>query len=354
MKTDSNRHLRLVVALLATATCGLAQVAGNYNNQTAQQPPMQQPPPQQGAPMQPGSMPPGGMPPAELPRPGSLNYVQGEVSAAGQPLTLQSVGHFALQPGQSLDTGNGYVEVLLTPGAFLRVGPNSEFRMTAVGLADTRIDLAHGSALVEVDQFIAGTHLEVTLASTSVDMLKKGLYGFTANPPAIRVFDGKADVVGMTNHRDVGKHDQIELANNPELKKSSFDENQAKLDPLYVWSAARSRSESDQNKLVAQNSAGYYPVGEGWFWDPYADYYGFWGPGFFNSPFGFGFYGGFYPGFYHGFYGGFRGGWHGGGHGGWHGGHAFVGVHGNGIAGGFHGGGFHGGGFHGGGGGGHR
>lgn len=291
--------------------------------------------------MQPGSMPPGGMPPAQLPRPGSVNYMQGGVSADGQPLTLQSVGHFALQPGKTVETGNdGYVELLLTPGAFLRVGPNSEFRMTAVGLADTRINLVRGNALVEVDQFISGTHLEVTLASTSVDMLKKGLYGFSPDPPAIRVYEGKADVIGMSEHRDVGKHDQILLANNPSLKKSSFDEDQAKQDPLYVWSAARSRTESDQNKLVAQNYAGYYPAGDGWFWDPYADYYGFWGPGSFYSPFGFGFYGGFYPGFYHGFYGGF----HGGGHGGWHGGHAFVGVHGNGIAGGFQGGGFHGGG----------
>lgn len=207
MKKDSD-HLRLVFALLVTATCGFAQAAGGYNVQTPQQAPMQQ-----GPPTQPGSMPPGGMPPAELPRPGSVNYIQGEVSAAGQPLTLQSVGHFALQPGQILDTGNdGYAEVLLTPGAFLRVGPASEFRMTAVGLADTRVNLTRGIALVEADQFISGTHLEVTLASTSVDMLKKGLYGFMANPPGLRVFDGKADVVGMTNHRDVGKHDQIVLA----------------------------------------------------------------------------------------------------------------------------------------------
>lgn len=347
MRTASIHQLRLLVALLATATCGFAQIAGDSNNQTAQQPPTQSAPMQQ-APMQPGSMPPGGMPPAQLPRPGSLNYVEGEVSADGQPLTLQSVGHFALQPGQRLDTGNGNVEVLLTPGAFLRVGPNSEFRMTAVGLADTRINLDRGNALVEVDQLISGTHLEVTLASTSVDILKKGLYELTTDPPAVKVFDGKADVIGMTNHREIGKHDQILLANNPELKKSSFDENQAKQDPLYVWSEARSRAESDQNKLVAQNSAGYYPGGDGWFWDPYANYYGFWGPGFLYSPFGFGFYGGFYPGFYHGYYGGFHRGFIGGRH---EGGRAFVGVHGNGAVGGFHGGGF--GGFHGGGGG-HR
>jgi hypothetical protein len=329
MKPDSNHHLTLLLAVLATATCGFAQ--------TAMQP---------GAPMQPGSvqqgsMPPGGMPPAQLPRPGSVNYVQGQATTEGQPLTLQSVGHFALQPNQALETGDdGYVEVLLTPGAFLRVGPKSAFSVSAVGLADTRLKLERGNVLVEVDQLIAGTHLEVTIGSTSVDMLKKGLYGFTVTPRGVRIFDGKADVVGMTSHRDAGKHDQILFDDNPTLKKSSFDDDHAKQDPLYVWSTARSRAESDQNKLVAQNSAGYYPVGDGWFWDPYTSYYGFWGPGYFYSPFGFGFYGGFYPGFYHGFYGGYgrpgrvRG----------DGVHAFVGVHGNGVSGGFHGGGFHGGG----------
>jgi hypothetical protein len=325
MKTTSRDRLRLVVALLATAAASFAQAPGAYNYPPAQQ-------------MQPSAMPPGGMPPAELPRPGSVNYVQGQVSSASQPLTIQSVGHFALQPGQSLATASdGYVEVLLTPGAFLRVGPNSEFSLTAVGLADTRINLTRGSALVEVDQFISGTHLEVTFASTSVDMLKRGLYGFTAAPSDVKVFDGKADVVGMTSHAAVGKHDQIMIDDNPKLKRSGFDETQAKEDPLYVWSVARSRAESDQNKLVAKNPAGYYPVGDGWFWDPYTSFYGFWGPGSFYSPFGFSFYGGFYPGFYHGFYGGFRRGYP-------VGGHAFVGVHGNGISGGFHGGGFHGGG----------
>lgn len=325
MKTDAKHLVRLVIALLAVAACTLAQAPTGYNNQPEQQ-------------MQPGSMPPGGMPPAELPRPGSVNYVHGQVSYAGQAVGIQSVGHFSLQLGQPVDTGSdGYIEVLLTPGAFLRVGPNSQFNLTAVGLADTRINLVHGNALVEIDQLISGTHVEVTLESTSVDMLKKGLYSFATGPPVLRVFDGKADVVGMKNHHDAAKHDQILLSDNPALKKSSFDENQAKQDPLYVWSAARSRAESDQNKLVSQNPAGYYPVGDGWFWDPYTHFYGFWGPGYFYSPFGFGFYGGFYPGFYHGFYGGFRRASYGGGR-------AFVGVHGNGVSGGFHGGGFRGGG----------
>lgn len=332
MRRGRIRHLKSVLVLLAFATCSFAQ---------APQPGSNQPPPQTAPPPAAGT--------AEFPRPGALNYVQGQVSANGEPLTPQAVGRFSLQPGQTLETANGYAEVLLTPGAFLRVGPNTQFRMTSVGLADTRMALIQGNAMVEIDQIIEGTHLEVTIGSTSADMLKKGLYEFTANPPNVRVFAGKADLIGLTTHREIGGGDEILLANNPKLKKTSFDKKQAQLEPLYVWSEARSRAEAAQNQLVAQNSNGYVPVGDGWFWDPYADYYGFWPPGYFYSPFGFGFYGGFYPGFYGGFYAPYHHGFFG-----WHRGGAsgFHGVHGNGVhgfGGSFHGGGFHGGGFHGGG-----
>jgi hypothetical protein len=323
MKTSS---LKLVASLLASATLTLAQTSG-YNNTQAPSP--------------------------ESVRPGSLNYVEGQVSSNGQPLDPHEVGHFALQPGQSLETGNGYAEVLLTPGAFLRIGPNSEFRLTSVGLADTRINLGRGNALIEADQVIAGTHLEVTVVNTSGDLLKKGLYEFSVNPQDMRVFDGKLNVVGTTKSREIGKGDQIALANGDNLKKVSFDLNQAKTDPIYVWSEARSRDEASRNQLVAQNPVGYAPVGGGWFWDPYAGYYGFWPSAYLYSPFGFGFYGGYYPGFYGGYYGGYRGGYRGGFlHAG--GRPSFNGVHGNGVGGGFHGGGFGGGGFHAAGGGGRR
>jgi hypothetical protein len=279
-------------------------------------------------------------------RPGSLNYVEGQVSANGAALNPQAVGHVALQPGQSLETANGYAEVLLTPGAFLRVGPNSELRMSAIGLADTRINLIRGNALVEADQVIEGAHLEVTLGSTSADIVKKGLYGFSTDPADIKVFEGKLEVIGQTKSREIGKGDQVPIAGD-NLKKSGFDVKQAKSDALYVWSETRSRDEAAQNKLVAQNPYGYAPVGGGWFWDPSANYYGFWPSAYLYSPFGFGFYGGSYPGFYAGgYYGGFRRGFLNGGHisTGVHGG--FNGVHGNGVGGG--------GGFHGGGGGGRR
>ena len=286
-----------VEAIFATAVFAGSALA-QYNNQ----------------PMQPGA------PPPQAVRPGSINYVEGQVVANGQTLGPQAVGHFFLEANEPLETNNGYAEVLLTPGAFLRIGPNSEIRMTAIGLADTRINLLRGNALVEADQVMPGGHLEVTLGSTSVDLAKKGLYGFAVNPQDVRVFDGKADVIGMTKSRSIGKHDEILLADNGQLKKTSFNENQAKHEPLYAWSEARDREEAAQNKLVAQNPGSYTIGAGGWYWNPYVNYWGFWPSAYLYSPFGFGFYGGFYPGFYGGYYGGFRGG--------------FVGVHGNGVGGG--------------------
>ena len=42
--------------------------------------------------------------------------------------------------------------MLLTPGVYFRLGDNSEVRMVSPGLADTRVELVKGSALLEVDQ----------------------------------------------------------------------------------------------------------------------------------------------------------------------------------------------------------
>lgn len=341
MKSSSFGYIRTAVILLASATLGLAQTSG-YNNpepygsvhnnsQTVQAP--------------------------QSVRPGSLNYVEGQVSSNGQVLTPQAVGHFELQPGQSVATATGYAEILLTPGAFLRVGPNSEVSLASAGLSNTRIDLIHGSAMIEADQVIEGTQLQVGLGSSNTaEVLKKGLYSFDAGQQSARVLDGKLKVVNATSSKDIGKGDQIVLANGDNLKKTDFSMSQAKHDPLYVWSEARSRDEAGQNLMAAQNYHGYAPVNGGWFWDPYASYYGFWPTSaYLYSPFGFGFYGypGFYGGFYPGFYGGsgyYRGGYHGY-RGVVGGGHVVGSVHSFG-GGGFHGGGGSrgGGGSHGGGG----
>src|SRR4029077_9851569 len=85
-------------------------------------------------------------------RPGTVNYVEGQVSLDSQPLDEKSVGSTEVDAGQSLTTENGKAEVLLTPGVFLRLGSESSVRMISSSLIDTQIELSHGKAMVEVDQ----------------------------------------------------------------------------------------------------------------------------------------------------------------------------------------------------------
>jgi hypothetical protein len=307
--------------------------------------------------------------PAELSATGAVNYMEGEVLLDNQPLGAGSP--VIVQPGQTLATGNGYAEVLLTPGAFLRVGHDSQVRLITSGLVDTKAQLDRGTAIVEVDQLIKGTNLTVVINGATAQIEKKGLYDFDADQQAVKVLDGKAKVIEVAGTKTIGKGNQILLAGAEPLKKSDFDVKAVKTQPLYVWSEARSQDESQSNIAVAQNVAAYGGFyGSGWYWDPYWSSYAYLpGDGFLYSPFGWGFYSPGFIGYYgvpFGYYGHFGryggrygrvggtnarvGGFHGGAY---HGGVA-AGVH-SGFAGGggFHGGGG-GGGFHGGGGGGGR
>jgi hypothetical protein len=103
--------------------------------------------------------------------PGTINYVEGQVLLDNRPLA--NAGSIAIAPGQTLSTGNGFVEVLLTPGAFLRLGNNSQVQFLAVGLAQVNTQLDRGSAIIEVDQFIQGTGLAVAMGGASAQIEKR-------------------------------------------------------------------------------------------------------------------------------------------------------------------------------------
>jgi hypothetical protein len=293
---------------------------------------------------------------ATMPPPGAVNYVEGQVSVNGESLNPGSAASTVLAPNQAIDTGQGYAEVLLTPGAFLRIGRNSEVRFITAGLADTKLALVHGSAMLEAEQLIKGTNVSVTINGATTQIEQKGLYDFDADQQAVKVMDGKAKVLRADRQTTLKKGDEVSLASNLPLKKRDFNVKAEETDPLYVWSRARSEQESAANYNAANTIAAYGGwYGPGWYWDPYWDFYAFLpGSGFLYSPFGWGFYS---PGFvyaapYYGFYGhGYLG------HGGWthgttarafHSGAFHGGLSGFHAAGGFHGG-FGGGGFHGGG-----
>jgi hypothetical protein len=281
--------------------------------------------------------------------PGTINYIEGQAMLNGQPISQGNAANLVVQPNQAINTQAGYVEVLLTPGAFLRIGQNSEVVMQSVGLANIQMQVLHGSAMIEAADLVKGTVMDVNMDGATTQIEKSGLYDFDANQLAVKVLDGKAKVQEAAQDKSIGKDHEVLLADNPKLKSQDFSKSVVQSDPLYVWSSARSEAEAQENVKLASTivvNGGWY--GPGWYWDPFwADYAFVPGAGFLYSPFGWGFYS---PGFVYAapFYGGVYGrGFYG--HAGY--GHVAAGVRA--YSGGFHGqafhGGFAGGGFHGGG-----
>jgi uncharacterized membrane protein YgcG len=292
-------------------------------------------------------------------RPGSINYVEGQATLDGQPLGPDSVGSVELDKGQVLNTQAGKVEVLLTPGVFLRVADNSVVKMISPDLANTEVELDKGRAMVEVADISQNNNIRIDQNGASIQLLKRGLYDFDADHDEVRVFKGKVDVFANNQKISVGENRQLTLNATGKPKPQSFDGKQYADSEIYRWSGLRSgylaEADADTARLYVNGGAGW--VGAGWYWDPWFSAYTFIpGEGIFYSPFGWGFYSPFAvwgsPFFYGGYYG------HPHRFGEFHGpyGHGFEprgGFRGAVGGGGFHGGGFAGGGFHGGGGGRH-
>lgn len=301
--------------------------------------------------------------PGRVAGPGTLNYFEGQVSINGNAVNRNQVGYAQMEPNQTLTTGIGKAEVLLTPGVFIRVGNNSEIRLVSPDIAMPEMEVVRGEALVEVDFKPKDARIDILEHGAVASIQKVGLYRFNSNSDQIAVIDGKLDVSENGRSKELGKGREVNLMS-PKLKTVSFDTKAE--DDLYRWSSVRAGYLAEANASMAQTfNTGYgYPygpyAGAGWYWDPYFDFYSWLpGDGYFYGPFGYPFfspgYAVFAPRFGYGFHGGFgygRGGYL-----------AHGGFGGRGIAmaprasfggGGFHGGGFGGGGFHGGGGGGRR
>jgi hypothetical protein len=127
-------------------------------------------------------------------RPGTVNYVEGQASIGTEPLGPNATGSIDLVKDQSLTTQAGKVEILLTPGVFVRVADNSSVTMRSPELVNTIIRLDKGRALAEVLDIHPENNIRIELGGASTKLLNKGLYDFDADHGAIRVFKGKVEV----------------------------------------------------------------------------------------------------------------------------------------------------------------
>lgn len=246
----------------------------------------------------------GEAPPSAPGVPGSVNYVEGQVSTGDDLLTSHSVGFVTLQPDQSLQTAKGKAEILLTPGVFVRLGNNSSVKMISPDLDHTAIAVEQGKAMVEVDQIQEENDLRVAMQGANTRLLKTGLYEFDAQRHQVLVFEGEAEV-DKNGQKVKVKGDHATDIAAAKLKAVKFDKNSYKGD-LYRFSRLRSSylagaNAQAPNVYVADGG----PYGPGWWWNPWFGGYTF-SPsiGVYYSPFGWSFYGAPYYSTYWGWYGG--------------------------------------------------
>lgn len=239
---------------------------------------------------------------------GVVQYTEGDVTIDNQAIHPKFAQFPDLKSDQVIATEEGRVELLLTPGVFLRLAENSSVRMVSNSLSDTRLAFLSGSALIEVAELLPNNAITFDVAGTPVVLAHKGLYRIDAgntgsDPVRVRVYDGQARVGADSAAVTVRKGREVALAaSSPSgsgLETASFDTKD--IDAFYRWSARRTEYVSEANVASAHvandpRSSGYVegvnsPTGA-WSWNPYFGMFTYMpgGSGMYMSPFGYSYY----------------------------------------------------------------
>jgi len=224
---------------------------------------------------------------------GVIQYVEGQVAVDGTAVQPRFAQFPDVKGGQTLSADDGRAEVLLTPGVFLRLAENSSFRMVSNRLADTRVEILSGTALVEVGELLANNAITVLFKDSEISLAKTGLYRIDAEPGTLRVYQGEARVTSGSRILVVKRGREVEF--NQGLAELSFDPKDT--DAFYRWSERRDEYVAAAN-ITAAKTAGeqgysgmsYAGVGSGygnWAWNPYFGMFTFLpSSGVYFSPFG--------------------------------------------------------------------
>jgi hypothetical protein len=190
-------------------------------------------------------------------RAGTINYQQGAVYADDQRVSSTYRDHppFQMKNGQTLRIENGRVELLLGSGVYLRMLGPSAIRMLETRLADTRVLVEAGSALIEVAGMNKEAKLRVICGESTTELKRTGSYRFDApaeeRTARLRIYSGDATVEreGLSVKGRTGL--TVDLAAG--LEVSRFDLKDG--DALQAWAARRSQRRIENERRLAEMRA---------------------------------------------------------------------------------------------------
>ena len=192
---------------------------------------------------------------------GVVQYVEGRAFLAGK-LVDAKFGQFPdIKQNQEFRTEDGRAEILLTPGAFLRLGENSSVRMLDTSLSNTRVELLSGSAMIESTEMPKDNAVQLVYKKDSIQLVKQGLYRLDSEPAQFSVFEGEAVVTDPSGQLTLRGGKRTNLA--AVLQAENFDRKADDQDALYRWSDRRASYVAQANLVSAStaNNSGSYGYG---------------------------------------------------------------------------------------------
>jgi len=204
---------------------------------------------------------------------GLVNYVQGTTNVKATQL---------VPVANPILTGpNGYVELLLTPGSYLRMGNNTEVVLDSVELTNVVVRVVQGVAIVEVVDIDHTLPIQMTTGDVQVKIADPGIYEF-GNGRAT-VIEGK--LLSSDSATTFKKGWQISYNGNYMTRKVSDNE----LGALDIFSKTRSEKIAAANMDLAPvvKSSGYHSNGPIWIYSPAYALWTFMPYGNARSPYGY-------------------------------------------------------------------
>lgn len=176
-------------------------------------------------------------------RAGLITYVQGPAYLDGKRLVLNAARFPQMKAGQILSTARSRAEMLLSPEVILRLAENADLRMDDDQLANTRVSLLGGEALIEIVQLPDGNRIQIQAGEATTELTRPGLYRFGiarngTDPANLRVHGGEALVHAGEKTVQAKRGSSVRLDRGLALEK--FD--RKKTDALHAWAARRSFS----------------------------------------------------------------------------------------------------------------